>query len=270
MRLPHIQIIILVLVLLISACSANEVEQTLVADNAMLSTQIVDLRVTATYQADLLKQTQEYIQTIVPKAGRLRDELASTLQASGIDVTLRPVDPDPSFVLGALPTPLPPNTGAQQQSIIVEGTAMPAPAQPGSTSNVPVTGAATPTVGQPTLFNLITAQGVGSNDCALSSVTVFPAETPQIYVVATAANVKAGSTLGANWYLGDTLLTSQEFSPENDIDNNCIWFYAEPVDFPFTAGSYRVDLLINGSVASGASASFTIQASANSPESTPE
>jgi hypothetical protein len=269
MRSTHIQIITLVLSLLVSACSANEAQQTLVADNAMLSTQIVDLRVTATYQADQLKQTQEYIETIVPKAGRLRDELSSTLQAAGIDVTLRPVNPDPSFVLGAAPTARPPNSGGQQQIIIVEGTSMPAPAQPGSTSDAPVTGAATPTVGQPTLYNLVTAEGVGSNDCALSSVTVFPADTPQIYVVATAANVTAGSTLGANWYRDDTLLTSHEFSPETDINDNCIWFYAEPVDFPFTPGSYRVDLLLNGTVVSGAQASFTIQESQSSPESTP-
>ena len=147
---------------------------------------------------------------------------------------------------------------------------MPAPSQSDSTS-VSTGDAATPTVGQPMLFNLITAEGVGSNDCALSSVTSFSADIPQIYVVATAANITAGSTLGANWYLGDTLLTKQEFSPKDDINDNCIWFYAEPVDFPFTPGSYRVELLINGNVATGAQANFTItQGSGNvSPTTTP-
>jgi hypothetical protein len=109
------------------------------------------------------------------------------------------------------------------------------------------------------LFNLVTAEGVGANDCALSSVTSFTADTKQIYVVATAANIIASTTLGAQWYLGDTLLTKQEFSPKDDVNNNCIWFYVEPVDFPFTPGSYRVDLLINGTPVSGAQASFTIQ-----------
>lgn len=268
MRSTHIQIITIALLLLISACSNDGAQQTLVAENAMLSTQIVDLRVTATFQADELKQTQEYIETIVPKANRLRDELASTLQAAGIDVTLRPVEADPSFTLGTIATRPAPNTGGGQQSIIVEGTSLPAPAQPGSTIDAPA-GGATPTIGQPTLFNLVTAEGVGSNDCALSSVTSFSADAPQIYVVATAANITAGMTIGAQWYMGDTLVTSQEFSPKDDINNNCIWFYAEPVDFPFTAGNYRVDLLVNGNAVSGASASFTIQASQSSAESTP-
>ncbi len=268
MRSTHIQIITIALLLLISACSSDGTQQTLVAENAMLSTQIIDLRVTATYQADELKQTQEYVETIIPRANRLRDELASTLQAAGVDVTLHPVESDPAFTLGTVATQPAPNTGGQQPSIIVEGTNMPAPAQPGSTLDAPVAGA-TPTVGQPSLFNLVTAEGVGSNDCALSSVTSFSADTAQIYVVATAANITAGSMLGAQWYMGDTLLTKQEFSPKDDINNNCIWFYAEPVDFPFTPGSYRVELLINGNIVTGAQASFTIQPGTNTVESTP-
>ncbi len=131
MRSTHIQIITIALLLLISACSSDGVQQTLVAENAMLSTQIVDLRVTATYQADELQQTREYVETIIPKANRLRDELASTLQAAGIDVTLHPVESNPSFTLGTIATQPAPNTGGQQPSIIVEGTSIPAPAQPG-------------------------------------------------------------------------------------------------------------------------------------------
>ncbi|MBI1281712.1 MAG: hypothetical protein GC179_26535 [Anaerolineaceae bacterium] len=268
MRSTHIQIITIALLLLVTACSSDGAQQTLVAENAMLSTQIVDLRVTAVFQADQLKQTQEYVETIIPKANRLRDELASTLVAAGIDVTLHPVNADPSFTLGTVATAPAPNSNGGQQSIIVEGTSMPAPAQPGSTIDAAI-GAVTATAGQPTLFNLVTAEGVGSNDCALASVTSFSANAPQIYVVATAGNVAAGSTLGANWYLGDTLLTSQEFSPKDNINNNCIWFYAEPVDFPFTPGSYRVELLINGTVVTGAQASFTIQSGTGSGDSMP-
>jgi len=116
MRSTHIQIITIAGALLMSACSGNEGQQTLVAENAMLSTQIVDLRITATFESDQLKQTQEYIATIVPKANRLRDELASTLQAVGIDVTQNPVEPNGSFVLAtALPTS---SASGQQPSAI--------------------------------------------------------------------------------------------------------------------------------------------------------
>jgi hypothetical protein len=264
MRSTHIQIIIFAAALLIGACSSNEPQQTLVAENAMLSTQIVDLRTTATYQADQLQQTREYIETIVPKANRLRDEMASTLQAAGIDVTQNPVEPNTNFAVVATSIASAPNSnGGQQPSIIVEGTSLAPSTQSASDlASASTSGAATPTVGQPMLFNLITAEGVGSNDCALTSVTSFTADTPQIYVVATAANIPAGTTLGAQWYLGDTQLIKQEFAPKDDISNNCIWFYAEPVDFPFTAGSYRVELLINGTPVSGAQASFSIQAPA--------
>ncbi|MBA3868407.1 MAG: hypothetical protein H0X30_04585 [Anaerolineae bacterium] len=263
MRANHIQIITIAVTLLISACSANEGQQTLVADNALLSTQIVDLRTTATYQADQLQQTQEYIETIVPKANRLRDELASTLQAVGIDVTLHPVGSNSSFVLAtATATSV---AGEQQPIIIVEGTSNVASTPiPSDASSAPSGSAVAPTAGQPMLFNLVTAEGVGSNDCALASVTSFTADIKQIYVVATAANITAGTKIGAQWYLNDTVVTKQDFTPKDDINNNCIWFYAEPVDFPFTAGSYRVDLLINDTPVTGAQASFTIQPAAQS------
>ncbi len=263
MRSTHIQIITIAAALLIGACSSNEPQQTLVAENAMLSTQIIDLRTTATFQSDQLKQTQEYIETIVPRANRLRDEMASTLQAAGIDVTLHPVESDPAFALVTAPPPSSSSGSVQQPAIIVEGTRLAAPTpSEADLSSGSTGGLATATIGEPMLFNLITAEGVGSNDCALASVTSFAADTPQIYVVATAANIPAGTKLGAQWYLGDTLLTKQEFAPEKDINNNCIWFYAEPVDFPFNAGSYRVELLINGTPVSGAQASFSIQAAA--------
>jgi len=265
MRSTHIQIITIGLTLLmINACSSNEVQQTLVAQNVALSTQIVDLRTTATFQADQLQQTQEYIETVVPKANRLRDELSSTLQAAGIDVTLHPVEANSAFTLATPRATAVANVNVPLPPIIVEGTSVassPSDATSNSTDIVPDAAA---TIGQPMLFNLVTAEGVGSNDCALSSVTTFTPNTKQIYVVATAANLTAGTSLGAQWYLGDTLLTKQEFAPKDDVNNNCIWFYAEPVDFPFTDGSYRVELLINGAPVTGAQASFTIQAASTS------
>src|SRR4051812_41329880 len=196
MRPNHIQIITIATALLMCACSGNEGQQTLVADNAILSTQIVDLRTTATFQADQLKQTQEYIETIVPKANRLRDELASTLQAVGIDVTLHPVESDSAFVL-ATPRATTLASGPPPV-IIVEGTSL-APSTPSAPdpSSASTEDLAAPTQAQPMLFNLVTAEGVGSNDCALSAVTSFTPDTKQIYVVATAANITAGMTLGA-------------------------------------------------------------------------
>jgi hypothetical protein len=246
MRLKHIQIITFIAVLLTGACAESDAQQTLVAENAFLSTQIVDLRTTATFEADQLKQTEEYIETIVPKAARLRDEIASTLQASGIDVTKSPVEPNTAF---ALPTS--PASASNQTQPLANN--------PNSTLAQSDGTLPTATPGQPTLFNLVTAAEVGSNDCALAAVTTFTPDTTKIYVVATASNIAAGTTLSAQWYLDTTLLTKQEFAPDQDINNNCIWFYAEPVDFPFATGNYRVELFINGASISGAQAIFTIK-----------
>ena len=246
MRLKHIQIITFIAVLLTGACSESDAQQTLVAENASLSTQIVELRTTATFEADQLKQTEEYIETVVPRAGRLRDELASTLQASGIDVTNSPIQPNTAFTLPTAPASI-----SNQTQPLANN---PNTTQSQSDGNLP-----TATPGEPTLFNLVTAAEVGSNDCALAAVTSFTPDTTKIYVVATATNILAGTTLSAQWYLDTTLLTKQEFAPEQDINNNCIWFYAEPVDFPFTAGNYRVELFINGAPVSGAQAIFTIK-----------
>ncbi len=246
--MPHklIQITIFVGMLLITACSDNSAEQTLVADNALLGTQIVELRVTATYMIDEIRRTAEFVLTETTKAARLRDEISRTLQAAGIDAgSIEQVQPNTAFAVATAPA-------AGQPNIPVGPP--PTNATPGSLE----LNFSTPTGGAPTLFNIVTAEGVGSNDCALSSVTTFSTDSSQIYVVATAANISAGSTIAAQWYLDSSLVTEQSFSPDSDINDNCIWFYAEQVDFAFTAGNYRVDLTVDG--APMASANFAILA----------
>lgn len=251
MPLKLIQITIFVGMLLITACSDNSAQQTLVADNALLGTQIVELRVTATYMVDEIRRTAEFVLTETTKAARLRDELSSTLQAAGIDAgSISQVQPNTNFAVATAPAAGQPNVPVGPP---------PTNSTPGSLDlNFAATTVGTPTSSAPSLFNVVTAEGVGSNDCALSSVTTFSPESSQIYVVATAANITAGSTIAAQWYLDGTLVTDQSFVPDSDINDNCIWFFAEQVDFAFTPGNYRVDLTVNG--ASMASANFTILA----------
>lgn len=246
-----IQITIFVGMLLITACSDNSAQATLVADNALLGTQIVELRVTATYLVDEIQRTAEYVMTEVPKVARLRDELSSTLQAAGLDAgSINQVQPNTAFAVATAPAAGQPNVPVGPP---------PTNSTPGSLDlnlNAPAVG--TPTSGSPALFNLVTAEGVGSNDCAISSVTTFTPDTAQIYVVATASNIAAGSLIAAQWYMDSTLVTEQSFAPDSNINDNCIWFFAEQVDFPFTPGNYRVDLTVDG--AALASASFAILA----------
>jgi|GEM_PF-1989751 len=247
--MPHklIQITIFIGMLLITACSDNSAQETLVADNALLGTQIVELRVTATFLVDEIRRTEEYVMTEIPRAQQRTSELRGTLQAAGLDPTsVLQVQPNTDFAVATAP--------ASGQSNIPSGPP-PTNSTPGSLEQLSF---ATPTGGAPSLFNLVSAEGVGSNDCALSTVTTFSPESSQIYVVATAVNIKAGSTIAAQWYMDGTLVTEQSFAPDMDINDNCIWFYAEQVDFAFTPGNYRIDLTVDGG--SLVSANFSIAA----------
>lgn len=243
-----IKIALAALIVTGSACSDNSAQQTLVADNALLGTQIVDLRITATYLIDEIKRTEEYVMTEVPKALRLRDELRSTLQAAGLDAAaVEQVQPNAAFAAATAP--------AAGQPTVASGPP-PTNSTPGSL-NLDLS-APQATTAAPALFNLVMAEGVGANDCALSAVSTFTSDASQIYVVATANGVRAGSTIAAQWYMENTVVAEQSFAPESDINNNCIWFYVEQSDFAFTPGNYRVDLTIDGTAIAGASASFSV------------
>ncbi|MEZ4669688.1 MAG: hypothetical protein R3E39_17425 [Anaerolineae bacterium] len=239
-------IVVLIAVCGMGCSSINGEQETLAAENAMLSTQIVEIRATATIVMDRLARTAEYIETAVARAENRRGELAATLQATGVDPTrIAQVSPNPA--IAALPTTNP------QLGQPVNGSA----ATPGFSSTPANITIPTPTPGQPTLYSIVTAEGVGNNDCALASVNTFSINAERIYVVATASNITAGTMLGAQWYQGDVLAASQDFTPDFDINDNCIWFYVDQTDFVFTAGNYGVQLTVSGAP-SGPRTNFTI------------
>ncbi len=225
-----------------SALGGDGSLQTLEVENAILSTQISDIRSTATYANDRLSMTAEFYGTAVEQVERRRAEVSVTLQAANVDGTaIAQVSPNPEFRVTL--------TAEAAGSMPVV-----ASAAPGSNAAI-VT--ATPTVGQSNLFNMVTAAEVGSNDCALAPVGTFTTSSPRIYAVATAANVSAGTVLGSQWMLNGTVLVIHDFTPDFNINENCIWFFVDQADFAFTPGNYSVQFTVNGAPA-GAPVAFTI------------
>lgn len=227
--------------LLLSACSPGGPNPTLVAENAALGTQIVDFRITATYAADRLERTAEFVNTSVAAVERRYDELAATLQEAGIDPTLiAQVSPNPAF--DRLPSPTPPAAQAFQSPQPAAALLTTEEASPGQL----VTPVFTPTFGQAALYNVVTAPEVGDDDCALQPLASFSSSAERIYVVATAAGITSGTTLGSLWYQGETQVTAHDFTPDFDINGACIWFFVDQTDFVFAPGNYSVQLTING------------------------
>lgn len=225
------------LLLVVSACARqNEIELTLAAQNATLREQMTDVFGTATIEADRLQVTLEYMGTRVRQAELQNEQLRATLVARGTDpaaignldpnaVTLIPTSGTGNFPPGGI-TPAPDAQQAQGQSnptvVVTPGT-----------SN------------QPTLSNIVMASGVGSDDCAVNTTSTFSSTDPEIYVVATAINIQPGMQIASRWRVGGNEIV-HDFTPNFAINGNCIWFFIDQADTPFTPGNWNVQLEING------------------------
>lgn len=240
------RIFLLTFTLLIGACARqNEVELSLVSTNVVLRTEIAQIQDTATVAADRLQITVEYAATLVAQAQSQNGELRATLVSRGSDPTeLDAINEQPI-------TPLP-----TVESSIPDIGVTPFAPPPGNdsagtdTNTNPDTGAVTQEVaigdtGTPALSNIVMARSVGSNDCAQEITSNFTISDDSIYVVATALNITPGTTISAQYNIGSEII-EHSFTPSFNIDENCIWFFTDQTDVAFTAGSWSVTLLING------------------------
>ncbi|MEO8610526.1 MAG: hypothetical protein ABI690_21695 [Chloroflexota bacterium] len=226
--------------------NGGDIQLTLVSQNLELSTEIADIRSTATYAADKLNMTAEYLQTAVPQIASDNQLLSITLAASGVNAA--------NVTPGALvPTPLP---AGDVQTI---NGSTPLTTEDVNSSGQQNTALGTPAAGSgtPSLYNIVLAAGVGSNDCALAATSSFPSTTEKIYVVATAANIAPGTKLSSHWFSGATEVVFHDFTPDFNIAQNCIWFYIDQTDTPFTVGNWSVQLDINDQPA-GSPVTFSI------------
>lgn len=246
MRRILLLILALALLLLTACIGPGENDLALATQHAALSTEIQGARATATYLRDRLQITVEYVQTAVTQVALENQVLSATLQAAGVDGTAI-AQVKPSLLNTPTPLPRPPVApGTPVVIATVAGTIVP--------QNVILP---TPTAGQPALYNAVMAAEVGENDCALAALNAFPSTAERIYVVATAANITPGTQLGSVWMREGETLVTHDFTPDFRIEQNCVWFYVDQTDFPFTPGSYSVQLTIGGQP-STPPAAFTI------------
>jgi hypothetical protein len=224
--------IVLASMLIVGCQRQNEVELTLVAQKISLETQIGAIRETATVDAERLQITVEYMGTLVGRAEEQRSQLQATLVARGSDPSSIGAD------AAAFTTPFPtPDNGVVNN---VPGAV--------ETPLVP-TVELSPQAAVPGLQNITMAPGVGSDDCALNPTSSFTLDTAEIYVVATGVSITAGTNVAARFAIAGQEIR-HDFTPDFDIDGNCIWFFIDQDDLPFVAGTWSVQLELNGASAS--------------------
>lgn len=253
--------IIAVLLLMLSACSAVDEQATLAANHALAGTQISDLRLSATVGAARARTTVDYSNTQAALAATESRFLESTLSSRGTSIAA--LEEQRQNLLGSTATATqPPDMPAGTPENTPLAVAMSAPLETPtptvpivtpfglvSTPTLPVTQPADPNAPRLEAFTL--ASGVGADDCALEPRSAFDADVAEIYIVATAVNLPAGSRVEARWYrAGSAIGPVYSFEPDFAIERACIWFYVDPSDFEFTPGEYAVDVTLNGVPAS--------------------
>ncbi len=228
MRKYQRRILLLVFFLLAACQRQNEIQLTLIAQNATLQSEIVAVRETASVEAERLQITVDYVNTLVGRAEGDRVQMQATLVSRGTD---------PASITNIAPqfnTPFP---------------------VPGATvADVPVTplpevALATQEVTGPALVNYMMAPGVGSDDCALNPSTSFTTDTAEIYIVATGMNITSGTNIAARFSIGGQEIR-HDFTPDFDINGACIWFFIDQNDLAFQAGTWSVTLELNGTAVS--------------------
>jgi hypothetical protein len=225
-EIKRLGILVVTGLLLIGCQRQSEVELTLVAQNLALETQIVAVRETATVDAERLQITMEYMGTLVGRAEEQRALLQATLVARGTSpANLENVDP-------ALVTPLAtPDPGAANNALPLVTVA-----PEGTPTEIPDV---------PTLVDVVMAAGVGSNDCAVNPTNEFTTATAEIYIVATAVNIAPGTNIAARFSVAGQEIR-HDFTPDFEIDGNCVWFFIDQTDATFTAGTWSVQLELDG------------------------
>jgi hypothetical protein len=162
-------------------------------------------------------------------------------------VTLRAVNPPTQQVVDT--------SGQVTPGMIVN------PGELSAATAVPVThdGGAPVVNGVNSLTSVSTAAGVRDSDgCANGTQTQFTAGATSIFLTGHILNATTGTTVSAEWlYVGQVVVQNESFTITQDDPDFCVWFYIEPTDAPFSAGSWSARFVINGAPVEPAAA-FTI------------
>ena len=100
-----------------------------------------------------------------------------------------------------------------------------------------------------TLTSLQLGTDVGADDCVAAPQSSFSrAATSSIYVSAIARNTPSGVNLQSIWSFSGDERARFNYTPDFQINENCIWFFIDTDDTEFTPGDWRVELSLNGAL----------------------
>ena len=235
---------------LLAACAASE-DSISAAQREAAATQLAILEATVTAEVAQLRTTVDYVSTRAALAATRGAFLELTLIARGTPESV--IREFQSMTMASLvtltPTPAPQTAdlGDGLPEVIVTPLALPTPE-------------ATPTFDPdaPRYAEIVTAAGVGSDDCAVNVTTDFTTQSAAIYVVARALNIPPGTRLSSEWVANGQPVVSYDFTPNFPIRDACVWFFVTPADVTFVPGEWSVQLAING-IPNGSPARFTIR-----------
>ncbi len=102
------------------------------------------------------------------------------------------------------------------------------------------------------------ARSRDSFDCPLNATTSFDTSDTVIYSIVRVSNLRAGSTIGVRWYANGVLVEEgQCWTPNRDWEDVCAYCDLRPSGTVFEAGSWSVEMLLDGEVMSQASFQVT-------------
>lgn len=228
----------------LSACRSSDPQQTATAfyDEALAN--IETLRTTATVVRARIQTTLDHAGTRVVQAEAAGTFLASNLISLGTDAAYIVEGLAQVNEIAAPARQTPPANQAAPSS----PAGSPQPTQSPRTIVTPpvVTPPPSPTGSGPRLENITMASGVNEFDCAIDASPRFTPASTAIYVVGRAYGIPAGATISSSWQRSGTEIVSFSFHREHDINDNCIWFYIDQTDTPFTVGSWSVEISVDG------------------------
>jgi hypothetical protein len=278
---------LIALTLLTGACNFFAQPSDIQAENLqseIARTQIAAIRATATTHADRLAVTAEYAMRAMGDADLQGTRIAATLIALGTPFVEVPFIPGMAMVQPILPTPAaveplftaevlaqaPPLSGAGiptsdlpviANPLITPGVGARGGVTLGAPTPTPLAGVpasnATPDPNAPTVTDIVVAARVGANDCAINPSTSFSLGVADLYVVGTARNITPGTRLTSRWTRDGAEVAFYEWTPNFAINGACIWFHAPGAQVPLAAGSWAVQMTVNG-VPIGTPVTFTI------------
>ncbi len=216
-----------------SALSSPDPAVTLQAGRADLELEATSIAQSAQAQATEVRATVSAGETLVAQGEAVNNQLLVTMRAV-FPPTQQIVQNNGAVTPGSVASPAPPG--------MLGEAATPGAPVDGSNPVDPVINSNTPFTDVGTALTVRDADG-----CSMGLVTAFAADVQRIYVTTRALNIRAGTVMRVQWNYEGQPSFSESFTVAQDDDDFCLWFYIEPTNATFDAGTWSVQLFANES-----------------------